>query len=152
MEPPIGDSAAGATADARIVSVEIQVDELAGRLTREAKRLAADARLRGLTGEALANDVRNGLNRLSDVLLEKQSREAAGSEFNAGRNIEIQKRAEEIANVVRTAILDKNTCGPCGALDGSTYEVNTDAYHDNHPPRKCDGREMCRCFYMPVAA
>lgn len=150
--PPIGPEAARVTADAQRVAVEIDLSEVAGYLEREALRLINDLSQQGIEGEELIRRVQEGLRALSNAPIDRAARGAVGESFNLGRNLEIQRRADEIGSVVRTEILDKNTCGPCRQLDGRVVEVNTPEYFELMPPNKCDGWEQCRGFYMPVAA
>lgn len=148
MPPPIGPAAPGITGDAHRVAVEIDVSELAGRLEREAMRLINDLSQQGLTGDELARAVGDGLRQLSDAPVERMARGATSEAFNLGRNLEAQRRIAEIKTVMRTEILDENTCAPCQQLDGREVEVNTPEYFELMPPNLCDGREQCRGFYI----
>lgn len=150
MATPTGPQASQITADAHRVAVEIDVSEIAGRLEREALRLINDLSQQGLTGNDLARAVADGLRAMSDAPVERKGREAVGEAFNLGRNLEFQR--QNVARVVRTEILDAATCGPCHELDGREFDVNTPDYFEFFPPNKCDGREQCRGFYMPVIA
>jgi len=106
----------------------------------------------GLEGQALADAVSEGLRQLSDAPITKASRGATSEAFNLGRNLVAQEKEEEIKEVVRTEILDGSTCPPCRRLDFSNsktvYQVNTPEYCEFMPPNKCDGRELCRGFYL----
>jgi hypothetical protein len=128
--------------------VGIDVSSLATRLENEAMRLITDLSQQGLTGEALANAVADGLRNLSDAPVDRAARGASSESFNLGRNLEAQRRMGDIQMAVRTEVLDENTCDPCRALDGLTVTVNSDAYFENMPPNGCDGRELCRGFYI----
>lgn len=140
------------TVDAHRVAVSIDVSGLATRLENEALRLITDFSQQGLVGEELARAVTDGLLGLSDAPIEKAARGASSEAFNLGRNLEAQRRVGDIQQVVRTEVLDENTCPPCRQLDGSTYTVNSTEYFENMPPNKCDGRELCRGFYIYEAA
>lgn len=148
LPPPIGPQAAQITDGAHRVAVEIDLSELAGRLEREAMRLINDLSQQGLSGDVLADAVSEGLRGLSDAPVDRAARGAASEAFNLGRNLEAQRRADEIEEVVRTEVLDEATCEPCRALDGTLYTMNTPEYFEFLPPNQCDGRELCRGFYL----
>lgn len=148
MAPPTGINAGQITSEAHQVAVDLDVSEIVGRLEREAIRLVKQFSQQGLEGEELARAVQNGLRQLSDAPIEKAARGAASEAFNLGRNLAAQERAAEIQRVVRTEVLDLNTCPPCRELDGTEYEVNSQEYFENMPPAGCDGRELCRGFFM----
>lgn len=161
MKPPVGRSAGKVTGDSHFVGAEIDATEWTARLQNEARRLSDQYLRQGLSGDDLAAALKRDLMALSPAPAEKAARGAISNAYNLGRNLEIQQRRAEIDRVVRTAILDTETCTEarhgdgmrrCRELDGVTFEVNSDEYIENHPPAKCDGREACRCFYMPVAA
>jgi hypothetical protein len=150
MEPPIGQKAIQVTGEAITVGVEIDISELAGRLEREAMRLINDLSQQGFSGEELANRVSAGLINLSDAPITAAARGASSESFNLGRNLAAQSSSGQITNVVRTEILDENTCPPCQALDGVTVTLNSEEYFRLMPPNLCDGRELCRGFYLYV--
>lgn len=152
MAAPIGPQAPGITGDAHRVAVEIDVSSLATRLETEALRLVNDLSQQGVSGEDLARQVSDGLRSLSDAPVDKAARGAVSESFNLGRNLEAQRRAAEIGDVVRSEILDENTCPPCRQLDGAVYEINSAEYFEHMPPNDCDGRELCRGFYIYRAA
>jgi len=77
---------------------------------------------------------------------------AVSSAYNAGRDQAItdSNEAEDkptVRHAVRSAVMDPRTCEECLALDGTRYEVGTDAYYDAMPPNKCLGGARCRCVY-----
>ena len=129
----------------------IDAGALLSRLEDEAIAFLESAYRRGLTGEQIAAELEVFLSELSDKPVGQLARKSTTVAFNMGRDDEIKSRAEEIAFVVRTEILDSATCGPCAGLDGTSYQVGTDAYEENMPPNKCDGGDRCRGFYVPVS-
>ena len=147
MDSPIGPKAGRVTNGAHRVGVEIDVSELSGRLQREAMRLINDLSQQGVSGDELAARVSAGLMDLSDRPIQDASRGASSESFNLGRNLAAQD-AKEPLRVVRTEILDQNTCPPCAVLDGTEYDLNSDEYFQFMPPNQCDGRDLCRGFYM----
>lgn len=148
QQPPQGPAAKIVTEEALRVRVDIDLSEYASRLETEAARLIADYMQRGLTGKALGDAVTAELESLFDVALDRTGREATHEAFALGRNLEAQRQAAQIDSVVRSAILDKNTCTPCIDRDGNVYELNTPAYFDDMPPNHCEGGEQCRCLYI----
>lgn len=152
MAPPIGPQANQITADAHRVAVEIDVSEIASRLEREALRLVSDLTQQGVSDDELVRGVQDGLRSLSDAPVQRAARGAVGESFNLGRNLEFQRRVNDIARVVRTEVLDRETCPPCRELDGLTFSVNSHEFFEFMPPNKCNGWEQCRGFYIPEAA
>ncbi len=161
MPEPQGPDARTVTNDAHIVSVDIDVSEMVTRLEREALRLINDLSQQGIEGDELAEQVRDGLGSLSDAPIDRASRGATSESFNLGRNLAAQDRVREITQVIRTEVLDIATCTEkrhgdgvdrCFELDfsksGTVYEFNSPEYFEFMPPNKCDGRELCRGFYM----
>lgn len=148
MDQPIGPKAAKVTQEAVSVGVEIDLSGLATRLEREAMRLIVDLSQQGIEGAELAERVAAGLMDLSDRPIQDAARGASSESFNLGRNLAAQESADTIKRVVRTEVLDQNTCDPCWNVDGTVVEMNTDEYFRLMPPNLCDGRELCRGFYM----
>jgi hypothetical protein len=148
QEPPQGPTAVNVTDEALRLRVSIDLSEFGNRVQNEAVRLYADYAQRGLTGEALADAVTADLESIFDVSIDRAGREATHEAFNLGRNLEAQARRTQIGDVVRTEILDENTCDPCRGLDGNVYTLNSPSYFDDMPPNHCEGGEQCRGFYL----
>jgi len=137
--------------DAYRVGVEIDLSELAVRLKTEAMRLISELSRQGYSGQDLADRVSAGLMDLSDRPIQDAARGASSESFNLGRNLGAQDSAAEITQVIRTEVLDGNTCPPCARLDGEIRQMNTPEYFADMPPNHCDGRDQCRGFYMYIA-
>jgi hypothetical protein len=148
LDAPVGPQAGKVTTEAVRVGVEIDISEIGGRLEREAMRLISDLMQQGYTGDDLADRVSAGLMDLSDKPVLEAARGAATESFNLGRNLGAQDATDQIKSVVRTEVLDENTCEPCRILDGFTCEMNSPEYFENMPPNGCDGRDLCRGFFM----
>lgn len=90
---------------------------------------------------------------LSVKPVEKIGRKAAGVAYNEGRRAAIDSAAEQgrAQLVVRSEILDANTCDTCATLDGTVFEVGTPDYYDFFPPAHCEGGDQCRGFYVMVS-
>lgn len=150
-DAPIGRSAKKVSETALRVGVEIDVSDLSARLQREAMRLISELTRQGITGQELADRVSAGLMSLSDTPIDNAARGAASESFNLGRNLSAQDAIDAIRRVVRTEVLDANTCDPCRQVDGTVVEINSDEYFRLMPPNLCDGRELCRGFYIYIA-
>jgi len=100
---------------------------------------------------------------LNDYLLEKlletltaQSEkyidQIAGSAVNAaiskGRDDEIKDNIDQLDHIEYSAILDANTCNPCGDADGETADDPADLPAAPNPD--CDGGDRCRCIHVAV--
>ena len=144
--PPTGPAAASSTQQAFQVTASIDVDEILSRLVNETRRLLSDLQQQGLTGDALARAVQDGLKSLSDTPIEQAGRGAATEAFNLGRNLAYQEHPE-VKEVVRTEVLDENTCEYCAAVDGKVVQMNSPEYFEFMPPNGCHGRDLCRGFY-----
>lgn len=148
QRPPIGKDAAVVADEAFRVRAEIDLDSFYQRLVNETRRLMADLQQQGLSGQRLADAVTDGLKNLSDKPILDMGRASTSEAFNLGRNIAAQEDADAVASVVRSEILDENTCPTCELLDGLVVQMNTPEYFRNMPPNGCEGRERCRGFYL----
>jgi SPP1 gp7 family putative phage head morphogenesis protein len=149
MPAPIGGQAEGVMQEVQRVAVDLDITETKTRLDTEAIRLIKRLVTEGQEGDTLAELVFDGLMDLSDQPIRRASRGAASEAYNLGRNVVIQSREGEIVEVVRSEVLDRNTCPPCHDLDGRVFRVDSPEYLENMPPAGCDGREYCRGFYIP---
>jgi len=147
-DTPIGPKAAKVTRNAVFTGVDIDVTGLSQRLLAEAMRLLSDLSQQGYDGDDLADRVSSGLMNLSDRPIQDAARGASAESFNLGRNLGAQKDAAAITSVIRTEFLDANTCPPCREFDGVIVDMNSDEYFRIMPPNGCDGRDLCRGFYM----
>ena len=148
MAPPQGPEAFAVTSEAFTVRAEIDLDAVYSRLLNESRRLLSDLSQQGLTGQELADAVDAGLRALSDTPIDLAGRGATTEAFNLGRNLSAQRNLAGIAQAIRTEILDTATCLPCRLLDGTVVQMNTPEYFELMPPNACDGRELCRGFYI----
>lgn len=90
---------------------------------------------------------------LSDKPTDDLARQTAGVAYNDGRSAEILTAAAKllVEYVVRSEILDANTCQVCQDLDGSVFRVGSDDYYRWRPPAGCLGGDRCRGFYVPIS-
>lgn len=149
-QPPIGGAAAEITTTALDARVAITIDQIYTRLLNETRRLLADFSQQPIPDDQLADKVGAGLHALTDTLITREGRGATGEAFNLGRNESAQAPAvlSQVTKVVRTEILDHNTCPPCEDFDGNVYVMNSPEYFRDMPPNGCNGGEACRGFYM----
>lgn len=83
---------------------------------------------------------------------EKFIDQIAGSTVNAaisaGRDEEINAQADNIEHIEYSAILDRNTCSPCGDADGEVASDPADLPAAPNPD--CEGGSNCRCIHVAV--
>jgi hypothetical protein len=148
QKPPIGEVAKPVTDEALRVRVEIDLDEFYQRLVSRTREVLPDLQQQGLTGDELARRLEAELSNLSDTPIEQMGRGSTSEAFNLGRNEAAQELQPQIGRVVRTEILDENTCEPCQSLDGRVVEMNSPDYFEFMPPNFCQGESFCRGFYI----
>lgn len=148
QKPPQGPGADRVTNEALKVRVGIDLEGFYSALRSRTAQLLTDLQQQGLTGAALADAVTDALRAEFDTPIERAGREATNEAFALGRNLEAQERQDEIGEVVRTEVLDENTCEPCSQLDGTVVVLNSPEYFRLMPPNLCEGREQCRGFYI----
>lgn len=131
--------------------LDVQKKTLARRM---ASRLKADieteaievARTRGEPTEVVGRVVQR---QLEGGGLKNDASSVMTKAFNMGREEFARSRADEIEAVELSAQLDGNQCAPCDALDGSTFDFESDEHDRNTPPlRACDGGTRCRCILI----
>lgn len=150
VKRPIGKGAVEVTSDIFSTRATIDAGVMVDRLSSEiATRL--DLLMReGLPLDEIADEMEAFLSKLSDKPIGDIARRATSTAFNYGRNLEIQRQATQIAFVIRTEIIDPNTCPTCESLDGNKYDPNSELYWEFMPPNKCEGGDRCRGFYLAV--
>lgn len=131
------------------VVVELNISDVVHRLQSQAalayNRLVAE----GLTGDALIKALQRTLDETSERQITDMSRDSTSVSFNGGRNVAVQELKDDLDPfVVRTEILDENTCGPCEKVDGKRVQIDSPEYLRYQPPALCEGRRRCRGFYI----
>lgn len=153
----------GMKAEGEPPNIPISKTEIAAIIAALAKQLAdsgSEAATRAIKQRALKTLAQRtktadmpGENPLAEMraALRKQAPLAANRIYNLGRMDEIKAQHSRgmIEVVVRSAILDANTCETCEGEDGAIYRPEVapplpDAY--------CDGGDLCRCIYIPDIA
>jgi hypothetical protein len=124
-------------------------DRMRGEFLGEYTRLQRE----GLDPTEMERELNAFLDRLSDKPVEDLARRSSGVAYNQGRSAEILTASDmgQTEVVVRSEVLDTNTCGPCSRLDGGVYDIGSSDYYADMPPAHCLGGERCRGFYVVVA-
>jgi len=106
----------------------------------------------GVSETEMAAEMKSFMDGLSTKPEEDVARQSAGVAYNQGRSAEILSAAEDrgVEWVVRSEILDENTCEMCALLDGKDAQVGSADYKDLMPPRYCEGGRRCRGFYVAI--
>lgn len=129
---PRGGRAMEITSDLIETRATIDAGTLVRRL-EDAVLAEAEGLFRAGLGPAEVADALEGfLAGLSDKALAGAARNSVGLSYNLGRNLEIQRDADQVAFAIRTELIDSPTiCDPCKAQDGRKYEAGSDAYFEN---------------------
>jgi hypothetical protein len=92
------------------------------------------------------------MGKLSDKPMENLARTSSTVAYNQGRQGSLlgAMEAETAQFVVRSEVLDQNTCVECAAIDGAIFEIGTSDFQEFMPPAKCLGGDRCRGFYIPL--
>ena len=107
----------------------------------------------GLAEAEMERSMMAFMDELSTKPLEDLARQSSSVSYNAGRSKEILAQFNDGAAtfVVRSEILDNNTCATCADLDGSVIDIGTPEYDYFMPPAHCSGGDRCRGFYVMIA-
>jgi hypothetical protein len=127
---------------------EATVSDYTNWLTTRARGAAVDAAKDGLEGEELEKAVVTNLLEGSDSYLDRIAAEAARQAVAAGRDDAFQDLQTEIGSYVRSEVMDQNTCDPCAAGDGTTWNSYDEI--DWSPGDDCEGGDACRGQIIPV--
>lgn len=90
--------------------------------------------------------LREALESESVKFVEQTAASLANTAMRTGRDAEITENLDRIETVMYSAILDRNTCGPCGDADGETANDPKDLPAAPNP--ECEGGWLCRCFHV----
>lgn len=131
------------------------LDEITdGLISRIINEITVRAINRYLTLKLLNDYV---LDKLRSALLDESEKfidQISGSTVNAaisqGRDDEIKDQADKIEYTEYSAILDANTCSPCGDADGQQEADPLDLPAAPNPD--CEGGDRCRCIHVAVIA
>lgn len=69
--------------------------------------------------------------------------------LNIGRATAADQHADDIQRVRYTSLMDRASCGPCEAADGTVTQLHSDTYRHLDPPNpSCQGGPRCRCIWI----
>ena len=123
-----------------------------GRLRGAMLRHSLDMIKRGQTDPKI---LLGKLTVLSDRDIKREAAQSVSEALNLGRDSVAAQNADLIKGVEYSAIMDDNTCGPCGTLDGTTYEFGSQGMQTVQPPYlNCSdfGTPRFRCVsLLPLA-
>ena len=89
------------------------------------------------------------LTQLSDSVIRREARATTSEALNLGRQATAKKNADKVKATEYSALMDDNTCDPCGDLDGQEFTFGSDAAAAVEPPyRLCEGGGNCRCVFI----
>lgn len=147
--------------EAALAAVQARGVVLAGTLARSISEAASRfAQERGgealdvdsFDADAIAADLVEHLESLSDAFLRTQIGGLLTQSQNAGRFAVMQQAEDRVAYFAASELLDTNTCDPCEAVDDTRYESFAAALAD-YPtgiyPR-CKGGKRCRGTLVAV--
>jgi SPP1 gp7 family putative phage head morphogenesis protein len=128
--------------------VELTISRVVSEVSSAAINIFTMLRTLGLDEREVERRIDQELRDRSDAPFEGIARGSINAAVNAGRKEEMIAREDEIDYYYWSAILDKNTCGPCEELDGATAS-SLDQLPDA-PYEDCEGGPNCRCFVIAV--
>jgi HK97 family phage portal protein len=102
-----------------------------------------------LLGQAVVDTVRETMGAGSTAYTTRSASEATNWALSQGRDAEIEEKADQIEYLVYSAVLDNNTCSPCGDSDGMGGQLGE---IPAVPNPACEGGAQCRCVHIPVMA
>ncbi len=134
------------------VVATIDVGQMWDRMLDEFLGEFAQADREGIAGAELADRMKGFMDDLSVKPEGELARQGSTVAYNEGRNAELlsARTTRGLRFVVRSEVLDTNTCRPCSLLDSEVFTVGSSEYFANMPPAQCDGGARCRGFYIPV--
>lgn len=121
-------------------------NEVQSRIIAAATRF----RLLSLEGVDLINAITSEIEAGSVSYIDRASTGLANRVIGIGRDDEARDRNSEWQRIEYSALLDANCCDPCAAEDGKESEDGDDL--EPVPNVNCLGMDMCRCFWVYVAA
>jgi SPP1 gp7 family putative phage head morphogenesis protein len=128
--------------------IDLTVSRVVNEVQSAAASIIAALGVLGLDRNEIEDRIKQELDDRSDAPFERIAAQAVNAAVNEGRREEMDARKDEIEYYVWSAILDKNTCGPCEALDGT--EADSLDQLPDAPYDECEGGANCRCFVISV--
>src|SRR5436190_647303 len=84
----------------------------------------------------------------SEKWIDQLAGNTANISIQYGREAEIENNLDQIDRCEYSAVMDPNTCGPCGDADGETGATPEELPDTPNPD--CEGGSNCRCFIIGV--
>ncbi len=142
-------SAAGKKQDLGVYADGI-VSEFSNNLQARAANVVLDQRRTSKSTGQQILDAEETLDEQSDGWIDGMSYKGANEAFADGRQDGYEAYAEEIGEVLYSALLDPNTCDQCSSADGESGATPDDITAVPNPD--CDGGDKCRCVHVFVFA
>jgi hypothetical protein len=108
----------------------------------------ADAPAKKVKPASFWRKLERDLEESSTQYAERAANGSTNAALNLGRTAEAEEWAEEVQQVVYSAVLDSNTCGPCEDADGEEGKSDDDV--TPVPNSACEGGSQCRCIHIYV--
>jgi HK97 family phage portal protein len=103
-----------------------------------------------LLNDYVVEKLRQALLDQSEKFIDGVSGSTVNAAISQGRDDEIKDQGDNVEYTEYSAILDQNTCGPCGDADGLTEKDPLDLPAAPNP--ECEGGDRCRCIHVAVIA
>ncbi len=120
------------------------VGQFQNNLTARAAATALKAKRKG---EAAPQQIADEVDGQPDGWIDRTANEAANNAMSSGRQDEFNQVRDQIDRFLYSALLDENTCGPCGDADG---KEGSEADIPAVPNPDCAGSDQCRCMWVAV--
>jgi HK97 family phage portal protein len=130
--------------------VELTVSRIINSVSTAAVDVMTALGVLGVERDTIETELLEKLEERSDKPYENIARQSTNTAVNVGRREEMEARAARIERYVYSAILDKNTCGPCESWDGAEADRIEELPPTPNP--ECSGGANCRCFIISVFA
>lgn len=124
------------------------IAKLLNEIQSRAINIYTALKLLGVEATGFFDEMKKRLLGESTAFVGQVSRNASNLMIQTGRADEIDTQRDNWDRVQYSAILDKNTCGPCEDADG--LEATDEADLPDVPNPDCDGSSNCRCFHVVI--
>ncbi len=104
-----------------------------------------------MTGIVNTQGLKESLMGLSNTYFNKQMRFKTMEVFGIGRSVQQVKVKDEI-KMVRSEVMDRNTCTACYNVDGEEFRIDGPKAHlfMRGPYQNCKGADFCRGINIPI--
>ena len=119
------------------------VEELAALLKLEFSKEMQRQRERGIID---SSSLFQKLTQLVAADTKSLIKETVNTLYGIGRTTEAEQRKDEIGNVIRSELMDENTCKECEKIDGQEFKMTDPEANEmlGGPYLKCEGGDRCR--------